>query len=272
MAGQKPEIHRREFLTVLGCGSCAALTLTSTGCTIAEIFETGGGDLAYNVSEPQFSPLASVDGVVPVEVAGRPILLIRTDEQTIVALNRICTHVQCDMDPQISGAWDGEKLICLCHDSHFDAQGRVLQGPATRDLQVYPTTFDAATGVGTVTVGLGESDDAPPPEDPVPEEFRDLTSPYAAYDTEALAAGEALWVQCGSCHGPMGEGNQNFPDPKPTAFNGNNSGYSDGYLFWRLRTGGMTGPEGSIMPAYSPEQMSDDQIWQVLTYLRSLGQ
>ena len=260
-------LSRRMFLGALGCGGCALL-LKASGCTIAEVYNTGGGSLTFDLAEQQFAPLAEINGVAPVEVASRPVLLIRTDDQTIVALNRICTHTQCDMGPTASGRWDGEKLVCTCHDSHFGPDGAVLQGPATRDLATYPVTFDAAAGVGTVVVGDTEEEDT----NPVPPEFRDMSNPFEPNDSAALDAGKEIWDgNCAFCHGETGEGVDGFPDPTPTLFNGDNSAYQDDYLFWRLRTGGATGPEGSIMPAYDEATYSDEQIWQVITYLRSLG-
>lgn len=262
-------LNRRTLLKVLGGGGCAVAALSLPGCTIAEVFGGGAGELAFNTAESKFAALAQVNGMVPVDLAGRKVLLIRTGMDKVVGLSRLCTHVSCDMSPDIDGRWDGEKLICTCHDSHFDAQGKVLQGPATRDLTVYEVNFDPSAGTGTLVVGTTPE---PEPENPVPEPYRDLSNPFAADDAEALAAGEQVWAQCAGCHGAAGEGNDAFGDPKPTAFNGGTAGYADDHLFWRIRTGAMSGPEGSIMPAYSAEQLSDDQVWQVITYLRSLGQ
>jgi nitrite reductase/ring-hydroxylating ferredoxin subunit/cytochrome c553 len=239
------------------------------GCTIAEVFGGGMGELAFDVAEPKFAALATVNGVVPVDVAGRPLLLIRTTEDAIVALSRICTHTQCDMSPRISGRWDGSKLDCTCHGSQFAADGKVLKGPATRDLAVYPVSFDPATGLGKVVVGGGE----PEEESPVPEEYRGKTNPFEDDDADALEAGQRLWVEkCQGCHGANGEGNDAFPEPKPTVFSGDTSSYADDYLFWRLRTGAATGPADSIMPAFDASALSDEEAWQVITYLRSLGQ
>ena len=261
-------MDRRKFLGLFGCGGCA-VAMGQTGCTIAEVFDQGSGSLTFNVAEQQFATLATVGGVTKADVAGRPLLLIRVNEASVVALNRLCTHVQCDMDPNKDGRWDGEKLICVCHDSHFDATGKVLRGPATRDLTTYPTTFDPISGVGEVVVGGSASE--PEFEDPTPEEFRELSNPYAVDDAEALSGGEQLWTQCSGCHGVNGEGSDGFPEPKPTVFSGDNGAYSDGYLFWRLRTGSSSGPMGSIMPAYDASTLPDDDVWKVITYLRSLG-
>ena len=259
-------LDRRTFLKVVGAGSCA-LALSSTGCTIAEVFADGDGVLAFDLTDPIFSGLADVNGTAVVDSAGRKLILIRTDASTVVALNRICTHQGADMDPTKSGSWDGERLRCRLHDSYFSSSGEALSGPATTALASYPVSFDATAGTGTVTIGA--SGDEPVDPNPIPEEYRDLVNPFAADDADALAAGEVVWAQCSGCHGAQGQGNEAI---NATAFNGDNSAYADDYLFWRLRTGGATGPAGSIMPAYSEEQLGDTELWQVITYLRSLGQ
>ena len=46
--------------------------------------------------------------------------------------------------------------------------------------------------------------------------------------------------------------------------------YTDGYMFWRVRTGNLTGPANSTMEPYDTKMLSDEQVWQVITYLRSL--
>lgn len=262
MPDSPPSVDRRTLLKLLGGGTCAVAALQLSGCTIAEVFGGGGTGFDFDLSQSAFAPLTAVDGVVAVD-EGRPVLLIRTAQDTIVALNRICTHTQCDMAPDRFGKWDGERLECTCHNSFFDAEGKVLSGPATRDLTRYTVDFDLEAGTGSVQYG-----DAPEPENPVPEPFRDTTNPFGD-DPEAVTAGEQIWGQCLGCHGANGEGSTAFMPPA-TAFDGDNSVYADDYLFWRIRTGNVTGPEGSAMPPFA--SLSDDETWQVISYLRSLGQ
>ena len=52
-----------------------------------------------------------------------------------------CTHLGCRLDRVIDGA-----VVCPCHGSRFDDQGRVLTGPAARPLQALQVTADAAGG------------------------------------------------------------------------------------------------------------------------------
>ncbi|MGK0358921.1 MAG: nitrite reductase/ring-hydroxylating ferredoxin subunit [Bradymonadia bacterium] len=256
-------IDRRTAIRFLG-GGCALAVASVSGCTIAEVFGAGGAGFDFDLSQGKFAPLTAVDGVVAID-EGRPILLIRTAQDTIVALNRICTHTQCDMAPDKFGVWRDGRLQCTCHDSFFDAEGKVLSGPAPRDLTRYAVDFDANAGTGKVQFG-----DAPEPESNVPESYRGLTNPFDG-DADAITAGETVYGQCAGCHGSEGEGSEAFMPPA-TAFNGDNSVYADDYLFWRIRTGGMSGPEGSVMGAYPESSLPDDQVWQIISYLRSIAQ
>lgn len=263
---EEPTLDRRHFLKVMGAGGCA-LALGPTGCTIAEVFTDGSGVLDFNLGDPLFSGLNDINGTAVVDVSGRNLIMIRIDESTVTALNRICTHQGADMDPARSGTWDGERLRCRLHDSYFSSAGEALEGPATSNLTSYPVQFDAANGTGTVSVGGSDGDE--PDTNPIPEEYRGKVNPFADNDEDALAAGQTVWSQCSGCHGAEGQGNAGI---NATAFDGDNSAYADDYLFWRIRTGGASGPDGSIMPAYSEEQLSETELWQVITYLRSLGQ
>ena len=103
----------------------------------------------------------------------------------------------------------------------------------------------------------------------VPAEFADLSNPFNG-DADARTAGQAIYdMACAVCHGADGTGGPQF-NPAASDFTIDQSVWTDGYLFWRVRSGPEGGPSGSIMPAYSGSQ-SEDQSWQVITYIRSLG-
>ena len=40
-----------------------------------------------------------------------------------------CSHLGCDIT-----VYDGDELVCPCHGSRYTAEGKVVQGPAVRDL------------------------------------------------------------------------------------------------------------------------------------------
>ena len=49
----------------------------------------------------------------------------------VYALSLVCTHLGCTVNVTPT------ELICPCHGSSFDRQGRVLKGPADRQLLRY---------------------------------------------------------------------------------------------------------------------------------------
>jgi cytochrome b6-f complex iron-sulfur subunit len=49
----------------------------------------------------------------------------------VYALSLVCTHLGCTV--QVTPT----ELVCPCHGSTFDRQGRVLKGPADRQLERY---------------------------------------------------------------------------------------------------------------------------------------
>jgi Rieske Fe-S protein len=59
-----------------------------------------------------------------------------------------CTHLGCRLDRVVDGV-----VICPCHGSRFDADGRVLAGPATRPLQPLQVSADAKTGGWRIEAG-----------------------------------------------------------------------------------------------------------------------
>ena len=58
-------------------------------------------------------------------------VLVRRDQQGLSALSLTCTHQSCmvQMPESIQ-----DEYLCPCHGSRFDQSGKVLKGPAERDL------------------------------------------------------------------------------------------------------------------------------------------
>lgn len=81
-------------------------------------------------------------------------------------------------------------------------------------------------------------------------------------NAQAIASGQTLYNQaCVSCHGTAARG-----DRAPSLATGNfPHGNADGEIFINIR-GGIRGTQ---MPGFN--QFSTDQIWQIVTYLRSLS-
>jgi len=290
-------LDRRTTLKLIGA-SCIITALK--GCTVAELFTEAGEGFTFDLSDPQFSALTEVGQMVAIDSGGREVLLVRRSEDEIIALNRKCTHQGYDLGPDENGRWSDDKLTCTVHFSIFDHTGAVLSGLATEPLDSYAVSFDQSAGTGDVNyLSRGASSD-PMAGEPggagadggggagagteggggapggseagmgaVPEEYRELVNPFAD-DLEAAAAlGEAEYVNCVGCHGAEGVSGTGLMPPA-TAFNVDQSEWSDGYLFWRIKEGGAGGPAGTSMPAFG-SFMSDDQMWQLVSYIRSLS-
>ena len=127
----------------------------------------------------------------------------------------------------------------------------------------------APTGGETGNGGAAEMLDRPE----TPAEYAGMTNPHEG-DQAAIQAGQELFqAQCVSCHGETGQGDGPAAaslDPHPQNLAENVPGLSDGYLFWRISEGGAIPEFQSAMPSFK-NVFTEDQIWQVISYIRTLG-
>lgn len=65
-----------------------------------------------------------------------PICLHKKSENEYLAVLLECTHRGCELDV------GGGIYSCPCHGSEFTLQGKVIEGPATRDLKTFKTHTD----------------------------------------------------------------------------------------------------------------------------------
>ncbi|MBW3589701.1 MAG: universal stress protein [Actinobacteria bacterium] len=61
---------------------------------------------------------------------GERVAAYKEDDGSLVAVSAKCTHMGCTV------AWNGDEKTwdCPCHGSRYDLQGKVIRGPASRDL------------------------------------------------------------------------------------------------------------------------------------------
>jgi len=102
----------------------------------------------------------------------------------------------------------------------------------------------------------------------VPAEYAGKTNPYGA---DMAPNGEKIFqTNCQMCHGPQGHGDgpagQSL-DPKPKNLAVLQKNVGDDYLFWRI----SEGKPGTSMVAWKGI-LSEDQIWQVVSFIRSLNE
>ena len=93
-------------------------------------------DVAKHVVKDHFGKTKALENIplqsgAIVEHAGKKLAVYRDERGSVKAVSAICTHLGCVVAwNQAETTWD-----CPCHGSRFDCEGRVLNGPATTDLQ-----------------------------------------------------------------------------------------------------------------------------------------
>ena len=94
-----------------------------------------------------------------------------------------------------------------------------------------------------------------------PATAAEAKNPYAGKRAAAQAGANLFGRHCASCHGPTGGGTGNIPalatGPTQTA--------ADGAIFWFI----TQGDPNNGMPSWA--SLSEQQRWQVVTYLKALG-
>lgn len=128
-------MSRRAFLTWVGVGGLASsLPVVLAACS-------------PETKQPPESASAtgefqSVGSVAELDKTGfllnkqspvGSVLVVRTPEEKLIAVNPTCTHAGCTVD------WNGSggKFACPCHQSEFGIDGKVLKGPANKPLKTY---------------------------------------------------------------------------------------------------------------------------------------
>ena len=101
---------------------------------------------------------------------------------------------------------------------------------------------------------------------PVPAEFAGQTNPLGA--DAATAGADVFKNNCVACHGEQGHGDGpagKMLSPQPKNLPELASAVDDDYLYWRINTGkpgtSMVGWKGIL---------TDEQIWQVISFIRTL--
>jgi 3-phenylpropionate/trans-cinnamate dioxygenase ferredoxin reductase component len=107
-----------------------ARELASQGMTFARRFV---GDRLKDADSAPLDDLPQGEGRV-IEAEGEKLAVFRNDKGTLHALSPVCTHLGCMVEwNRADHSWD-----CPCHGSRFDLHGRVIQGPARKELEPRP--------------------------------------------------------------------------------------------------------------------------------------
>ena len=117
-----------------------------------------------------------------------------------------------------------------------------------------------------ILAACGGGSSEPPTLETIPAEYAGKTNPLG---TDAAVEGAKVFqVNCEACHGPQGHGDGPAGvvlDPQPRNLPELAAQVEDDYLFWRVSTGK---PGTSMAPLGGI--LTDEQIWQVVTFIRTL--
>lgn len=156
---------RRAFLKGLVASGGALAVSQLSGC-ISSIEPAPIADVPAPVNgvvsiDPQHFPeLVAIGGAVAFRPAGGKdtLLLIHLGADQYAALSDTCPHAGCPL------GYDGQQVVCPCHDSRFGTDGKLLQPPAQQGLRSYPVRVDETSGDVLVNLTAGDAN-MPPYQD-----------------------------------------------------------------------------------------------------------
>jgi cytochrome b6-f complex iron-sulfur subunit len=164
---------RRSFLTYFSIASIAGIfsaiiTIFKPRRAVANIAEDDTSDLqSKDVSKAgQKKPegFAVIGSVGDLDKNGylqtKGVTLVRnpTNSQQLIAVNPKCTHQGCD----VKWAAAEKKYACPCHSASFDANGAVLNGPATKPLTTYQAKIVGSQVLVKVSAPTAKSSQSSP--------------------------------------------------------------------------------------------------------------
>lgn len=138
-------MDRRRFVG-LATGAIASTALPGCASLVATPVAPVGGVVRLAVRN--FTQLAQPGGYLKILPIGEatPLYVLALGGGEFAVVSPICTHLACIVNIE------GAQLLCPCHGSVFDRQGRVLRGPAERPLARFPATLSAD---GELVIQLG---------------------------------------------------------------------------------------------------------------------
>ncbi|MEO7083610.1 MAG: Rieske (2Fe-2S) protein [Gemmatimonadaceae bacterium] len=136
------EIGRRTFLVQSGLLAAAA-ALSACAISGDVTSPTFSGSTTFDVNSN--SSLSAVGGVALVTAGGAQLAIVRTDTASFVALSRVCPHQGGIVNRSGSG------FQCPVHGATFNSTGVWIGGQRTSSLHAYSTSYDATTGILTIS-------------------------------------------------------------------------------------------------------------------------
>jgi cytochrome b6-f complex iron-sulfur subunit len=138
-------LDRREFVTTCACLLAGGGFLSACASLATRPVPVADGRVRLVLAE--HPELAAADGSLKILPAGaaNPLYVLHLEGNRFAVLSPICKHQGCTVDIQ------GPRLLCPCHGSTYDREGRVLRGPTQLPLD----RFTANVSDGVLVIDLG---------------------------------------------------------------------------------------------------------------------
>ncbi len=136
---------RRQFLQT-GVAATGALVLGASALQAAENAAppAAGGQPDVVLKMDEHKDLSKVGGYEVVTSGDSKIIVVHKEDGTFAACSAICTHRGCE----VAYSAAEKVLVCPCHGAKFGLDGKVLHGPAKRDLKTYKADNAVAIELG----------------------------------------------------------------------------------------------------------------------------
>lgn len=152
-------IHRREFLertarAFLGASlPMAIVPVAAAGCASLVTRTVTPIDGTLRLALAHYPELIAEGGSLRLQPAGfpDPLYVLVLGDRRYAALSPICTHLGCTVEIEQA------RLVCPCHGSSYDREGRVTRGPAEEPLTRYRAQL---TSDGVLVIDLRSTIDA----------------------------------------------------------------------------------------------------------------
>lgn len=144
-----PDVGRRQFMNLLTFGTITGIAAGALYPIVKYFIPpssggSGGGitakdALGNDVVVSEFLATHNTgDRVLAQGLKGDPTYIVVQGDDTIAdyGINAVCTHLGCVVP------WNGSenKFICPCHGSQYNAEGKVVRGPAPLSLALAHAT------------------------------------------------------------------------------------------------------------------------------------
>jgi cytochrome b6-f complex iron-sulfur subunit len=129
-------MDRKDFLMTLGKGVAVAGVAFCVGCSANNTdvpTAPSGVDMTLDLTQPGNQALNNVGG----SMVTKGIIIGRTGNASFVAVSSACTHQGTTIEFQLNN----NRFYCNNHGSTYALDGSVTNGPASRSLTKYNTTF-----------------------------------------------------------------------------------------------------------------------------------